>query len=284
MKNLPIIFLVISVVVLNTGGCEIAGPIPELRRDNPIDASGTAFVPPSVNMTGGVVTGETVIKDTTHFQWTGNFPDERMLFSYRMDSSSWSPVSIGTTARYDLLEEGAHTFFVKGLYRNGEEQIVPTQISFTVDAVLGPELMFSPRKMSVRQGDLFDLVLRAEEMSEIAGGKIIVQYDKLMMIYQNSYLLTTGSGSLFGKNGGSAAADSVVANAEAGTVTFYLKLTGGSTSSVSGTGTIAALRFRAVGFPNTREQIIVGFGTMMKRADGTTFTVPRKHPAYIDIH
>ncbi|RJP20796.1 MAG: hypothetical protein C4527_24485 [Candidatus Omnitrophota bacterium] len=59
-------------------------------------------------------------------------PQNRLLFSHRVDNDPWSPYTESTIANYPNLTPGAHRFAVKAMDRNRNESPSPALFQFTV--------------------------------------------------------------------------------------------------------------------------------------------------------
>ncbi len=64
-------------------------------------------------------------------KWRGT-PTERLLFSWRLDKGKWSAATGKTTASFDNLLPGEHTFEVRAMDRNGNIDPYPAGYRFTV--------------------------------------------------------------------------------------------------------------------------------------------------------
>jgi hypothetical protein len=82
------------------------------------------------------------------------------------------------------LDEGDHVFFLQGKFAtNDTSQIV--SVSFEVDAVDGPSLMFLPRRHISGLGDDITFKIIAEEVYGLAGTEFILNYDPATVSVEN---------------------------------------------------------------------------------------------------
>jgi signal transduction histidine kinase/CheY-like chemotaxis protein/ligand-binding sensor domain-containing protein len=64
-------------------------------------------------------------------KWSQTKP-ERLLFSYRMDGSAWSPFQWSSAATFNRLKPGGHRFEVRAMDRSGNIDPHPPSLEFTV--------------------------------------------------------------------------------------------------------------------------------------------------------
>lgn len=277
-----IIFTYVSIVVVLLGGCDLADTPSAPVRNNPTDPSSPTFQSPKATVSKGITVGEVLANHSVTIEWTGNLSDDQMLYSFRMDSGNWSLFNAGRSASYELLDEGEHVFAIKARYPNLVEQPAATLVPFSVDAVKGPAVQFIPRRTAVIKNNFFDVEIGFEEVTEIAGAKLIVQYDKSKFSLETLPEIYKDSKNILLKNGGSLI-DITDNNAAAGTVIFNLAVIGGTPSSVSGSGKLAKLRFRALANAGTRQQITVATESLLRKSDNTVIPIHTIVNAIVDI-
>lgn len=277
------IFFHVSIVgVVLLWGCDLANTPSTPTRNNPTDPSSPTFQSPNAVISKGITSGEILANHSTTIEWTGNLSDDQMLYSFRMDSSNWSLFSVGKSASYELLDEGQHLFTVKARYLNQVEQPTPTTVPFSVDAVKGPAVLCTPRKTSIIKNNTFDVEIGLEEVNEVAGVKIMIQYDKTKFSLEAVPEVYKDSKSILLKNGGSVI-DIVDINSVTGTITFNLAVAGGNPAFVSGSGKLGKLRFRALANSGTRQQITVGTESLLRKSDNTVIQIQATVNAIVDI-
>ena len=140
-------FLILSLLLFLSCDAELV--------TNPLDEEGSEYVEPETTITVTDLDGSTLATSTVTIGFEGN--DEVIEYSYNLDSSGYSDWSSSTSATLDYLDEGLHTFSVKGRYASMEEDETPASISFTVNAVTGPALMFYPRRAITSQNNIVTL-------------------------------------------------------------------------------------------------------------------------------
>ncbi len=128
--------LMVLSAFLSTGiGCK-DGPDP-IRFDNPLDPENPNYVLPDTFIVAGPDDGVTVDSADVTFQWAGNA--QITEYSFRLDDAAWSIWIPGRSVTLSPLNEGKHTFSVKGRYPNLVEDPIPVARAFTV-AVKSPAL------------------------------------------------------------------------------------------------------------------------------------------------
>ena len=134
----------------------------------------------------------------------------------------------------EYLDEGDHQLSVQSRYLNGDTSDVAS-VSFVVDAVGGPALMFYPRRHFAQAGETVTFQIMAEEVTNLMMSEIHLEYDpsmlEIMSISQGSFF-QNGQNSIF----------LYEINAEAGAVQINTTLLDGDAPSVSGTGTLAEIQ------------------------------------------
>jgi signal transduction histidine kinase/CheY-like chemotaxis protein len=85
----------------------------------------------SLNARDVLPSGELRVLYSAIDKWNQTIP-ERLLFSYRMDGSGWSPFQPGSAAIFHRLATGDHSFEVRAMDRNGNIDPAPRSLPFTV--------------------------------------------------------------------------------------------------------------------------------------------------------
>jgi hypothetical protein len=112
------------------------------------------------------------------FSWTTNAVVARS--EYRFDQDGFQSVGTGGSVQSYNLDEGVHTFTLKSYHFN-EFVYVDTSITFTVDAVKGPALMFKPRFRRISAATDFIDSIKVEEVAGALGASFVVKYDPRMI-------------------------------------------------------------------------------------------------------
>ena len=151
--------------------------IPTFEVDNPYDPQNPSYVAPSVTINSGPIENEIITTDNVALTWIGN--NETMTFRYFLDGNlkqDWDDIS---SFLIQYLDEGAHKFGVQGRYPT-EDVSDTVFVNFTVNAVLGPSLLFYPRKHEAFFGETVTFQILAEEVVGLSGAEFRVDYDPSM--------------------------------------------------------------------------------------------------------
>ena len=212
--------------VLLLFACE---PGEEFIPDNPLDPDNPDYVPPEVTILSPAE-DDVIEESSIIFSWMGNETD--MLYRYRLDSV-WSDWDLSETITIDYIDEGVHGFAVQSSYITGDTSTIES-ISFTVDAVEGPALMFYPRRQIASQGSSVQFQIIAEEVYNVAGAEFTISFDPTELQINSAV-----AGTAFGDYG------EVIFIADIdntnGSVTISTAVWGQNYPSISGTSDIAIL-------------------------------------------
>jgi hypothetical protein len=212
--------------VLLLFACE---PGEEFIPDNPLDPDNPDYVPPEVTILSPAE-DDVIEESSIIFSWMGNETD--MLYRYKMDSV-WSDWDLSETITIDYIDEGVHGFAVQSSYITGDTSTIES-ISFTVDAVEGPALMFYPRRQIASQGSSVQFQIIAEEVYNVAGAEFTISFDPTELQINSAV-----AGTAFGDYG------EVIFIADIdntnGSVTISTAVWGQNYPSISGTSDIAIL-------------------------------------------
>ena len=216
-------------ILLFACSCEESVPI----RDNPLDDEGGDYVTPTISLMD-IVDGDTLYSESIEFTWEGN--ELVAEFRYKLDSFDWTDWSENSSAIISYLDEGDHQLFVQSRYLNGDTSNVAS-VSFVVDAVVGPALMFYPRRYFVQSSETVTFKIMAEEVTNLMMSEIHLEYDpsmlEIMSISQGSFF-QNGQNSIF----------LYEINTETGAVQINTTLLDGDTPSVNGTGDLAEIQVK----------------------------------------
>ena len=161
--------LILALVALSCEGGEV---------ENLLDPGSGDYDPPETTILSGP-NSTTLTTNAITYTFGGN--ELVTEFSYRLDIGtmigSWSNWSSETTASFTNLDEGNHTFNVKGRYSEIDEDESPATATFTVDAILDPSILFYPRSPSVSINSVFSVDVVAEEVEGVSGIEIEIEYD-----------------------------------------------------------------------------------------------------------
>ena len=160
------LYLVIATVLLSCSE--------EFQPDNTLDPENPDYISPIVSIVSGPTEGETLSTESTIFTFSGN--QEAMLFRTRLDTSYWSGWMSSLFVTLDYMDEGDHTFYLQGQYTTGDTSEI-ISISFSVDAVSGPALLFFPRRHKAATGQTVTYQVLAEEVYNLAGTEFVLDYN-----------------------------------------------------------------------------------------------------------
>jgi hypothetical protein len=221
-----LIYLLSLLFVLS---CEDTTPI----RDNPLDEEGGDYIAPIVGLLD-IVDGDTLYSEAVEFTWEGN--ELVTEYRYKYDSFDWTEWSENTSATLSYLDEGDHQLSVQSRYLNGDTSDVAS-ISFVVDAVAGPALMFYPRRHFAEQNETVTFQILVEEVTDLMASEIYLEYApsrlEIISISQGSFF-QNGQNSIF----------LYEINSTAGAVQINTTLLDGDSPVVSGTGDLVELQVK----------------------------------------
>ena len=201
---------------------------PELLQ-NPLDEE-SPNADPETTITVTDLDGSTLATSTVTIGFEGN--DLVIEYSYNFDSSGYSDWSSSTSVTLDYMDEGLHTFSVKGRYASGDEDETPATVSFTVDAIHGPALIFYPRRHIISSGSTATFQIKAYEVENLMLATINIAYDNTLIEIES-----VSQGDMFAGSGESVFIDEMATSS----LTIYTMLLGGDNPSVSGTGVLAEI-------------------------------------------
>jgi len=247
----------IAALLLTAGilaACDALTPPESPIYNNPVDPGGSTFVPPTVTITGGPQTGDTVSTRSVTFTWTGS--SNAILFQTRVLGhewlSDWSPWSEDTSQTLIGLDESQYQFRVRGGIpsSSGDPQSGfisdPASRTFTVDAIQGPALWLSPVLSLASLNGNFDLNVYAEDVTDLTMVKLRIRFDAGRLQYT-----TKSDGPFLLSNGGTLLQFDPIIDNGAGLVEFEMGVAGANPPGVTGTGIIITLTFQAVGTGQT---------------------------------
>ena len=202
-------------------------------RDNPLDEEGGDYIAPIIGLLD-IVDGDILYSESIEFTWEGN--ELVTEFRYKYDSFDWTGWSENTSATLTYLDEGDHQLAVQSRYLTGDTSDVAS-VSFIVDAVAGPALMFYPRRHFAQSGETVTFKILAEEVTNLMMSEIHLEYDpsklEIISISQGSFF-QNGQNSIF----------LYEINTIAGAVQINMTLLDGDAPSVSGTGDLAEIQIK----------------------------------------
>jgi hypothetical protein len=236
MKRWAILFIIFFLVQ--------CGELPQAPVDisNPLDPNNPDYEPPQVTITGGPQEGDTLLFDGATFRWKGNRPG--MVFLYRLDDRDWSEPTTDTLAPLDLIDEGPHTFQVKGRYVTGDES-KPAERHFVMDAYRATSLILYPKLVEISNSETFNVELRIEEADSFAALSTKLHFDPSRLQVENMVVYDKPETSIFLKNGGQLIEFHNYDNST-GEITLDCGVVEGSPRNVTGSGKVAMITFRHI--------------------------------------
>ena len=201
---------------------------------NPLDSVNPDYIPPETTITSDI-DGSTLDTSAVTITFAGN--DEVTEYSYSADSSSWSSWISSTSYKMEYLDEGGHTFSVKGRYASGVEDESPAAAVFTVDAVEDSSLRLYPLRHIISVDSTVTCHIMAEEVDSLMSATITLSYDVAAL-----EIISVSQGDMFAGTGESVFID----EDGSGTITIHTMFMGGDTPYVSGTGSLAVIVVKAL--------------------------------------
>ena len=201
---------------------------------NPLDSVNPDYIPPETTITSDIG-GSTLDTSAVTITFEGN--DEVTEYSYSADSSSWSSWTTTTSYTMEYLDEGQHTFSVKGRYASGEEDESPATADFTVDAVEDSSLRLYPLRHIISVDSTVTCHIMAEGIDSLMSATITLSYDVASL-----EIVSVSQGDMFTGTGVSVFIDEEVS----GTITIHTMYLGGDSPYVSGTGSLAVIVVKAL--------------------------------------
>ena len=221
-----LIYLLSLLFVLS---CEDTTP----TRDNPLDEEGGDYIAPIIGLLD-IVDGDILYSESIEFTWEGN--ELVTEYRYKYDSFDWTEWSESTSAILSYLDEGDHQLAVQSRYLNGDTSDVAS-VSFVVDAVAGPALMFYPRRHFAQAGETVTFQILAEEVTNLMMSEIHLEYDPAML-----EIMSVSQGGFFQNGQNSIFLYEI--STEAGAVQINTTLLDGDAPAVSGTGDLAEIQVK----------------------------------------
>ena len=201
---------------------------------NSLDTVNPDYIPPETTITSDI-DGSTLDTSAVTITFEGN--DEVTEYSYSADSSSWSSWVASTSYTMEYLDEGQHTFSVKGRYASGDEDESPSAAVFTVDAVMDSSLRLYPLRHIISVDSTITCHIMAEEVDSLMSATITLSYDVAAL-----EIISVSQGDMFTGSGESVLID----ESASGSLTIHTMFMGGDSPYVSGTGTLAVIVVKAL--------------------------------------
>ncbi len=143
---------------------------------NPVDSTSPVFILPVTLLDSNYSEIDTLIIPSIRVK----LKKEKHVygFSYQLDNDPWTEYDTSVIYTVEDLDEGEHRIKVKAKHIDKKtEEANPKSIKFYVNAVRGPSLMFSGRKIKVAKDASFSYPIMVEEVNNLFGIKASFQYD-----------------------------------------------------------------------------------------------------------
>lgn len=204
-------------------------PGEEFLPANPLDPENENYIYPQITFTSAPNEGSTLSTSTIMFVWDGNEADMSYRYAFDGNWSSWENEKKSITI--DDIDEGLHSIAAQSSYSTGDTSNV-ISVNFNVNAVLGPSLLFYPRKHVAFFGETVTFQILAEEVIGLSGAEFKVDYDPSMFQIESvtqGALFQSGTQSIF----------HVDYNNDQGSFSVLTAILDATTPSVDGTGVLA---------------------------------------------
>ena len=202
-------------------------------RENPLDEDGGDYEKPIIDFLD-IADGDILFSETIQINLSGN--ELVSEYRYKIDSYDWIDWSEEGFITLNYLDEGNHQLSVQSRYLNGDISDVAS-ISFIVDAISGPALMFYPRRHFAQEGETVTFQILAEEVTDLMMSEIHLEYDPTML-----EIMSVSQGSFFQNGQNSIFLNEI--NSEGGFIQINTALLDGDSPSVSGTGDLAEIQVK----------------------------------------
>ncbi|MCH7731346.1 MAG: hypothetical protein IIB44_02350 [Candidatus Marinimicrobia bacterium] len=255
------IFSILSCLLFWT--CGLEQPLPENPYD-PLNLNYSAPRTQIISSPSGTVTEKSVTfawQQKDPFYNSDSLDSEtygKIWYRYRLNADLWSMWSMNTSVAFDFLDDQDYLFEVMSKYPTNIMEDVPyPKKSFTMDAYRS-SLVFSPR-MTILRSDLgentFAVSVRAEDVSDIMGVHIIVDYDP-DFLKLNAISLFINESDFLLRNGGDII-QFLDHDSLSGELAADLVMVMGSGGGVDGSGDLMELQFEQIAESDT---MYISFG------------------------
>jgi len=222
----------LSIICLFFISCE-----QELVFDNPLDQiNNPDYIPPDTFITVDELADSTINNSSVTITWVGN--DMVIEYATRHNEGEWSGWSADTSLTLNYLDEGQHSFSVKGRYATLDEDPTPASVIFTVDNIHGPAIRVYKLMTEMSVDSTQDIHIYAEEVTGLVVARFQVQYDPSLLDLDTESVL---KGDLY-----SDIEEILFIVEEIGSGILDVNLSTLSHNGISGTGALIKLPFTAV--------------------------------------
>ena len=135
--------------------------------NNPFDPDVMDTVEPKASILTGPKNNEEVTASVVQFTWKGNLQNSTFRYKLVDFHEDWSDWLNTTQVRFNGLADMPYTFLLQERYPTNEVQKDTTSVSFVVNAIDGPALLFQASQIEVQNGALFTIKLMADELEDV---------------------------------------------------------------------------------------------------------------------
>ena len=239
-------------------------PGEEFLPANPLDPENQNYISPQVTFTSAPNEGATLSTSTIMFVWDGNEPGMSYRYAFDGNWSSWENEKKSITI--DDIDEGLHSIAAQSSYSTGDTSNV-ISVNFNVNAVLGPSLLFYPRKHVAFFGETVTFQIMAEEVVSLSGAEFLVNYDPTMVQIESvtqGEFFQSGTQSIF----------HVDHNTTQGSFFILMAILDTETPSVDGTGVLAEVVVKLLN--QGTNNLSFGSTNKFRDPDNTEITIREK--------
>ena len=197
-----------------------------------------------------------------------------IAWSFKINDGTFTNVSTFRETTFTFLTDTLNTFEIRTHYPNGEIEDPPTKYEFRVDEIAGSSLRFHPRKYAnAKVGTAFEMEIYAEEVANLTGAKIVLEYDPDSLSIQ-SVTAPSDSDFIMAENGGTTLFMPPEISNSLGTVTLNMAVAGAMPYTVDGTGKLAIIR--VVPLLSGISKINFTDGSIFRDSDNNDVTIFRR--------
>ena len=210
--------------------CDDVAPV----QDNPLDPGNEDYVEPTISFLSELNNGDIISTETLSLAWQGN--ELVTEYRYKLDSFPWTDWFEDASATLEYLDEGEHTMSIQSRYLSGDTSEIAS-LSFIVDAVEGPALIFYPRRHIATQGSTVTFQILAEEVTALMAAELHIEFDPSKL-----EIISVSQGSLFQNGQESIFSYDIGENS----IEVLTSLLSSDSPSVNGTGDLIQIEVKTI--------------------------------------
>lgn len=296
MKTLKYILLIIIASLLAVSCEELVDsladdeppPVEEPPADNPVDPD---FQPdpddPNPPEPIRFVLTPEILDDLLQieFDLTGvEFSDVDLEYNYEVDITAPTQANLFSSNgfqqfnvsdftngfEFPQLDDGSYSLDFAVRFQGESANLFDTTLAFDVDLIRGPSLLFFPKRTeNIQAGGTFEVSFVANELSNLAGGRIELQFPSSLLQYNGSE-----SGPFLNSSGGNLVEFVDVEAAGSNTILRFSFALLDVDDGISGSGVLATIDFNVTGSAGQSGTIgIRSNSTSLRTFDNQTITV-----------